>query len=355
MRKKQDIDIIQENWKQRKRKGKEMEEKKRVQFWDIARGIAIILMLIGHTLPRECWGVKIAYSFHMPLFVIASGYFFKEDEKIGTTIKNICLKLLLPTILVYIIAQWTFYEIIHLPVSGITKLQVIARQLFQSGFNGLNVLWFLPFLGGIRLLFAIVFKITKGKESLVGVLCFLFFIIGYQLGEHQITLPLQMDLVLTCLFLYDVGHLLRKKQLLPWIWKRKWLFAILVGIWITIAFLSEVDIARAIYGKYGIGLLGAVCGTIVVCKISEKLEKIPGIANFLAFCGKNSMAILLIHQLERKTILIDRFLKKRIPIGEILMLRLGIDIAVGIVYGGIKEKIIQMRKTLKVKKESKNV
>lgn len=61
----------------------------------------------------------------------------------------------------------------------------------------------------------------------------------------------------------------------------------------------------------------------------------------------------MIHQFEMKTILINKFVKKIIPLSELLFLRLGIDLTVGLIYGKIKEKIIQMRKTLKVKKERK--
>ena len=69
------------------------QKKKRIQYIDIARGIAIILMIIGHViegLPR-----KIIYSFHMPLFIIVSGLLYK-DRNAKDTIKNILKKLILP-------------------------------------------------------------------------------------------------------------------------------------------------------------------------------------------------------------------------------------------------------------------
>lgn len=263
-----------------------MKEKQRVQFWDIARGIAIILMIVGHTLPREWWGVKIAYSFHMPLFVIASGYFFKENEKIGTVIKNVCLKLVLPSILGWTIIQWSFYEVLQLPISATVKIQTIVDKFLRGRACNIDTFWFFLFLAMIRVSFVLLYKVTRGRESIIGILCFFFFLIGYQLGEHQIILPLQMDLVLTCLFLYDVGHLLQKKQAFSKIERNKWILIILTIIWLSIAFLSEVDIAIAIYGKYGIGLFGAICGTIVICKISEKLEKIPAIRKISSFLWK---------------------------------------------------------------------
>lgn len=43
----------------------------------IAKGIAIILMCMGHTECRQ-WIMTFIYSFHMPLFFITAGYFFNK-------------------------------------------------------------------------------------------------------------------------------------------------------------------------------------------------------------------------------------------------------------------------------------
>lgn len=48
---------------------------------DIAKGIGIILMIVGHC--SFCfvdypWVIRGIYSFHMPLFFIISGFFIKE-------------------------------------------------------------------------------------------------------------------------------------------------------------------------------------------------------------------------------------------------------------------------------------
>ena len=40
---------------------------------DYARGIAILLILIGHTIGMSNFETKLIYSFHVPLFFIISG------------------------------------------------------------------------------------------------------------------------------------------------------------------------------------------------------------------------------------------------------------------------------------------
>ena len=48
-------------------------ERKRIQWLDIAKGLAIILMILGHTsIPK--FAADFIWLFHMPLFFIASGY-----------------------------------------------------------------------------------------------------------------------------------------------------------------------------------------------------------------------------------------------------------------------------------------
>lgn len=66
---------------------------KRIQYFDIARGIGIICVVLSHTLldsqridglsfgVAETWIFRICFSFHMPLFFILSGYFMRPNRK----------------------------------------------------------------------------------------------------------------------------------------------------------------------------------------------------------------------------------------------------------------------------------
>ena len=70
-----------------------------MEFIDIARGIAIILMIVGHVVKFNGLVWRIIYSFHMPLFIICSGYFFKKEEKLSECIKKVIKKLILPYVI----------------------------------------------------------------------------------------------------------------------------------------------------------------------------------------------------------------------------------------------------------------
>jgi acyltransferase len=53
--------------------------KERLNTYDIAKGIGIILVVLGHT-ATHIGLEKVIYQFHMPLFFILSGIFFKEND-----------------------------------------------------------------------------------------------------------------------------------------------------------------------------------------------------------------------------------------------------------------------------------
>lgn len=78
----------------------------RIQWPDLLKAFAIILVVIGHvvsTYDVRGYNAPIAlwiYSFHMPLFMMLSGMFFKYtlDKPFGLMIKLKCRTLLLPLV-----------------------------------------------------------------------------------------------------------------------------------------------------------------------------------------------------------------------------------------------------------------
>lgn len=55
--------------------------KERILFLDVAKAVCIILVVVGHYVPDNSPGWYVAihdviYTFHMPLFMFASGYVY---------------------------------------------------------------------------------------------------------------------------------------------------------------------------------------------------------------------------------------------------------------------------------------
>lgn len=55
---------------------------KRIEFVDIAKALAIFLVVFGHMIPPGTPEKTMVYSFHMPLFFLLSGFFMKKGNGI---------------------------------------------------------------------------------------------------------------------------------------------------------------------------------------------------------------------------------------------------------------------------------
>ena len=62
--------------------------KKRLEWIDLAKGIGIILMVIGHMPSIPSAVHNWIFSFHMPLFFFLSGYMFKKKKVKGKCFKR---------------------------------------------------------------------------------------------------------------------------------------------------------------------------------------------------------------------------------------------------------------------------
>ena len=78
---------------------------KRLVYLDIAKALCIILVVIGHYSPDGCpeWWMAVhdfIYSFHMPLFMFASGFVYiatkRDEEKYGNFIMKKVKRLMIP-------------------------------------------------------------------------------------------------------------------------------------------------------------------------------------------------------------------------------------------------------------------
>lgn len=79
----------------------------RIVEFDIAKGIGIILVVIGHqNIPHSV--TNWIFSFHMPLFFILSGFFFSSKRKFYEIFKRRVKSLIIP----YVFLCLEFYLIL---------------------------------------------------------------------------------------------------------------------------------------------------------------------------------------------------------------------------------------------------
>ena len=279
-----------------------LSDKKRVDYIDIARGIAIILMVIGHCIGR--WPRKIIFSFHMPLFIIVSGMFFKEDKKLKDIVWNLLKKLIVPyAIVIFLVAilRMIIYSESFNIISTLGK--IILGCTFENKKYTVDALWFIPFFLVSQVVFYIINKISKEDDLLKGVICLICTFIGIYLGEKQlylrVILPCSIDIVFASTIFYYIGYIFKKYNILDKILNKKTIIICMFLLYCIGMLFNHIEFANRQY-PYGItSYVTAIVGTTLVFQLSKLIEKFPKfMPNTLKWFGKNSMYILIFHHLE---------------------------------------------------------
>lgn len=108
----------------------------RIEWVDVCRGSALLLVLLGHCTPNsEYFGINIRgiiFSFHMPLFFLLSGYTF-HFSKNSEMAKNKALyglrKLVLPAYVCYVVRA-TALVLVNVLRGGQLAFTRIAERSF---------------------------------------------------------------------------------------------------------------------------------------------------------------------------------------------------------------------------------
>ncbi len=179
-------------------------ERKRLEYFDLAKGIGILLVILGHITyispPLRIW----IFSFHMPLFFIISGMLIHYKREDSLNYRDIFKKkakgLLIPYF--YFSILTIFADICLLLLFQVGSWEVIWQNCFYTcSFYGISTLWFLPALFFGENLFLFIIK-TFSKLQAIFIVFFLtifcyFCIINMQ---YLYTLPINPSL------LYYIQH-----------------------------------------------------------------------------------------------------------------------------------------------------
>ena len=141
-------------------------KKNRMTYLDMAKGIGILFMIVGHTISLG-WQKDLIYSFHMPLFFVCSGMTMVLSNnwlEWREAAKKSAKRLLLPALVLFMVMTVWTYLVEGQFDAAYTKdfaLNRLASLLLASGSDvmvfgkevaAIGLLWFLPALFFARLL-----------------------------------------------------------------------------------------------------------------------------------------------------------------------------------------------------------
>ncbi|MEI7676034.1 MAG: acyltransferase family protein [Bacteroidales bacterium] len=267
----------------------------RVDYIDIAKGIAISMVILGHIIVDENY-TRYIYAFHLPVFFFISGVFCKPEryQSLVSFARIKAKTLLIPYVSLYLLSL-IYWVTVESRTPFVVDLRTI-KGLFYATDNGWmypnGALWFLPALFVTEVLFYLTYKINHGKYPLLPILIG-FAAVGSLLSYFgAFRLPFGINSSFMAVFFLGIGYLLKKQALN--IDNRPNLISLLIALLLFLimgcfAVLNQKpDMDYVKYGNPLLFILAAFSGIVATLYFSKGIS--PN--RFLKFLGKNSLLIM---------------------------------------------------------------
>lgn len=272
---------------------------KRVKEIDVLKGMLILFVVIGHYPFIDPRLKQIIFWFHIPLFFVISGYFFKRKEINDIMFyKNTFRK--------YIIPYISYFLLVTIFIERNLNIKSVIRFLYGGRMQA-GVYWFMPCLFITIVVFN--FLLNKCSKKVNIIILFISIIIAslesliFSQTGKSIKLPLNIDVCLLTLVYFSIGFYL-KDIIIKFIYKDKKyklisIFStILCSVSIILSFVGKfgyiIDMKYSQYSNIFLNLLLPVIFGIVLIKLSTIINK-TFIANIFIYLGKNTLSIMFLH------------------------------------------------------------
>lgn len=281
-------------------------DKGRIEYFDMAKGLGMMCIIAGHM------GINIVnrcvYTFHIPFFMLISGYFISTNNSIKNFGKKRVKALTIPyavTCILLMVAELincaihkngkVLNKIFGIFVSGVYG-SGNERNLSPSGIEPIGAIWFLP-----ALLWAAIL-VRWAIENRYGWIVIVLWSVAAFWSAQYIWLPFDVQAAGFAAIYVFIGAFARKRQ---FSFDKQNTIAIIGGaIVLAIEFLTKSGVAvDRCYAQNGfLSIPGAVVISYFVLWFVKKLERVYCIKKVLCFFGENSIIILSLHLVELKNI-----------------------------------------------------
>lgn len=283
--------------------------RKRVEWLDVAKGMAMIFVVIGHCVDYGTPLRIFTYSFHMPMFYMLSGYTMrppKDGADLWKSTKKDIKSIVLPCLVVAVLR--IVLSMIKNGTGLAESLSMLGtRLLWASAYDAdrtyLGMLWFLVVLFWSKLLFRVLFLLWPTWKNGLIFAAVAFF--GYQISKAEYIpetwnsgLPQSWDVCMVVAFLLYIGWAVHhfKDQL-----REIAMPVVFVCLYVWIACLRwglYIELGTRKYSQFPMSLIEACCGTAVMCFLAWFIARSRPATAVLSAIGKNSLMIYIVHALD---------------------------------------------------------
>lgn len=282
---------------------------KRLESLDIAKGIGIFLVVVGHSTFINDTILRWIFSFHMPLFFIISGILISHKNEENTSIRSIAVRKARSILIPYAWFSlfYTIIDIISFKADLLNLNSIKINLLCTFSFAGSGPLWFLPTFFMTELLFIFLLKFFGKRNGVVLslVMSIVGFIIASYIGipsdyENNLLVYYLMGFVfvltrsLCCQVLVALSYSLYElyKKHTPGNLICVVTGIVLLGLSIPLSQVNEIiDMHNMNFGNVLLFVPCSFIGSIGLILISKALTKI----RLFSFWGQNSLTIMATH------------------------------------------------------------
>lgn len=295
--------------------GSEIKKKERINYYDIAKGIGILLVVWAHAKGPFSSSM---YLFHMPLFFLISGLLYSTKGTVLEFIKKKVFSLYIP---------FAFWNVLSLsikfannPSNVKQNVKNIGHTIFTLSKDGdwFGATWFL----GALFLVSIVYKIVensipdiKTKDWILLILFTSITILGF-----QITLPFMLSRTLVLSVFFAVGAFIKKhREDLPLLDKKFTVLAISCFLFFVItAQFNSANMGKNEYRYSLLFVIGAFFMSYALIFFSKFMDErkntlVKTINRGLIFLGQKSIDILIWQFVFFRVVIIIQILLNKEP------------------------------------------
>ena len=316
---------------------------------DMARGIAMVLVVMGHCDNFELWSIeKFSSLFFMQLFIFLSGIFFNKNEinnfkDLFAIIKKKCL----PIYLYYLKYEIAFYLLtnifikigfynpnllydgknigsISLNLSFVKNILKIVLLMGREPFCG--AFWFL-----VTLIFIVceystliyignkIFKDLKYRKIFVNIIVLLMFFVGCVMSK-TFNIP-RISPSFTLILFYHLGNLYKfhKNEIT---FNNAIIFLICLVILNVLYHLGMVSMNSNQFTNPLFLIVCSVCGIYMVMCLSNLIErKSKLLSNLLTYIGEHTLPIVALQFISFKAVMLIQYLFGNISFSDLGLLK----------------------------------
>lgn len=281
---------------------------KRLDYIDIARGISIICIILGHL--GNSLINRVVFTFHVPIFFLITGFFLNGHDKHIVFVRKRARSLLVPYAVTGVVLIVLSSAKALIFAEGSVKevaLRWIYAVIYGAGDNYTDP-FYIPAVGAIWFLLAnfwgviLLHRLLKLKAGYRLIIILAVFIASVWTAKY-IWLPFSIQAGGCALLFMYFGFCVRQyKESVNSIPKELKAVGIVFAFAVWISFILDFQAFWLVHCDVGRGVIdifGSLCAILCVMFFSKLLAKYTGrFGSCLAYLGRFSIIVLCVHEVE---------------------------------------------------------